>query len=187
MASAFSNAEFVSCASVYMGASHIAAGRPRVPLIRCRGNNWSLATGKTRLGGTGGLPKATSVAPTRVRIPRSCQHFGRRAMPHAPAARHIRRPRICGCRRALSYGPNIDAIYRQLARFAIKLLNGTAVGEIPPEEPTKFELVINRCTADAIGIRLSLDFLISADQVIEQLGACRNDIFRSIRPANHFA
>jgi putative ABC transport system substrate-binding protein len=67
----------------------------------------------------------------------------------------------------MSYGPNIDAIYRQLARFAIKLLNGTSVGEIPIEEPTKFELVINRSTADEIGIRLSPDFLMSADQVIE--------------------
>ena len=67
----------------------------------------------------------------------------------------------------MSYGPNIDAIYRQLARFAVKLLNGTSVGEIPIEEPTKFELVINRHTADAIGIRLSPDLLMSADQVIE--------------------
>ncbi|WP_198030252.1 ABC transporter substrate-binding protein [Bradyrhizobium sp. Tv2a-2] len=67
----------------------------------------------------------------------------------------------------MSYGPNIDAIYRQLARFAVKLLNGTSVGEIPIEEPTKFELVINRRTADAIGIRLSPDILMSADQVIE--------------------
>lgn len=67
----------------------------------------------------------------------------------------------------MSYGPNIDAIYRQLARLAAKLLNGTSVGEIPIEEPTKFELVINRRTADAIGIRLSPDLVVSADQVIE--------------------
>ena len=67
----------------------------------------------------------------------------------------------------MSYGPNIDAIYRQLARFAVKLLNGTSVGEIPIEEPTKFELVISRHTADKIGIRLSPDFWASADQVIE--------------------
>src|ERR1700757_900403 len=48
----------------------------------------------------------------------------------------------------MSYGPNIDAIYRQLARFAVKLLNGASAGEIPIEEPTKFELVINRRTAN---------------------------------------
>ena len=67
----------------------------------------------------------------------------------------------------ISYGPNIDAIYRQLARFAVKLLNGASAGEVPIEEPTKFELVINRRTANAMGIRLSPDFLMSADQMIE--------------------
>jgi putative ABC transport system substrate-binding protein len=67
----------------------------------------------------------------------------------------------------MSYGPNIDAIYRQLARFAVKLLNGTSAGDIPIEQPTKFELVINKRAADAIGIRLSLDLSARADQVIE--------------------
>jgi putative tryptophan/tyrosine transport system substrate-binding protein len=67
----------------------------------------------------------------------------------------------------MSNGPNIDAIYRQLARFAVKLLTGTSAGEIPIEEPTKFELVINRRTANSMGIRLSPDFLKSADQMIE--------------------
>jgi putative ABC transport system substrate-binding protein len=72
----------------------------------------------------------------------------------------------------MSYGPNIDAIYRQLARHAVKLLNGTSAGEIPIEEPTKFELIVNRHTADAIGIQLSPDLLASADRVIEQISIC---------------
>lgn len=67
----------------------------------------------------------------------------------------------------MSYGPNIDAIYRQLARFAVKLLNGASAGEMPIEEPTKFELVINRHTADAIGVQLPPDLSASADRVIE--------------------
>src|SRR5690349_14698036 len=67
----------------------------------------------------------------------------------------------------MSYGPNIDAIYRQLARLAVKLLNGASVAEIPIEQPTKFELVINRHTADAIGIQLSPDLSARADRVIE--------------------
>jgi ABC-type uncharacterized transport system substrate-binding protein len=67
----------------------------------------------------------------------------------------------------MSYGPNIDAIYRQLARYAAKLLKGTSVGNLPIEQPIKFEMVINRRTANAIGIRLPLDLLASADQVIE--------------------
>jgi ABC-type uncharacterized transport system substrate-binding protein len=67
----------------------------------------------------------------------------------------------------MSYGPNIDAIYRQLARYATKLLNGTPVGDLPIEEPTKFEMIINKRTADAIGISLSPNLLLRADQVIE--------------------
>jgi putative ABC transport system substrate-binding protein len=91
----------------------------------------------------------------------------------AEQCRELRLPAIFDAREyvdaggLMSYGPNIDAIYRQLARFALKLLNGTSVGEIPIEEPTKFELVINRRTADAIGIRLTPDLLMSADQMIE--------------------
>jgi len=67
----------------------------------------------------------------------------------------------------MSYGPNIDAIYRQLARFAVKLLNGASAGELPIEQPTKFELIINRHTADAIGIQVPPDLSARADRVIE--------------------
>jgi len=66
----------------------------------------------------------------------------------------------------MSYGPNIDAIYRQLARFAVKLFNGTSVAEIPIGEPTKIRIGHQRRTANAIGIRLSPDVLMSADQII---------------------
>ena len=41
----------------------------------------------------------------------------------------------------MSYGPNIDAIYRQLATYVDKLLHGTPAGELPIEQPTRFELV----------------------------------------------
>jgi putative ABC transport system substrate-binding protein len=67
----------------------------------------------------------------------------------------------------ISYGPNIDAIYYQLARFAAKLLNGTSVGEIPIEQPTKFELVINLKTAKALGLEIPPTLLARADEVIE--------------------
>ena len=91
----------------------------------------------------------------------------------AEQCRNLRLPAVFDAREyvdaggLMSYGPNIDAIYRQLARFAVKLLNGTSAGEIPIEEPTIFELVINRRTADAIGTRLPPDLLMSADKVIE--------------------
>src|SRR5215475_3255643 len=91
----------------------------------------------------------------------------------AEVCRNLRLPAVFDAREyvdaggLMSYGPNIDAIYRQLARFAVRLLNGTSAGEMPIEEPTKFELVINRHTADAIGIQLSPDLSESADRVIE--------------------
>jgi ABC-type uncharacterized transport system substrate-binding protein len=67
----------------------------------------------------------------------------------------------------MSYGPNIDAIYRQLATHVDKLLHGTSAGELPIERPTIFELVINKRTASTIGIALPPSFLARADEVIE--------------------
>jgi putative ABC transport system substrate-binding protein len=67
----------------------------------------------------------------------------------------------------MSYGPNIDAIYRQLAGYAAKLLSGTPADDIPIEQPTTLEMVINRRTADAIGVPLPPSILARADQVIE--------------------
>jgi putative ABC transport system substrate-binding protein len=91
----------------------------------------------------------------------------------AEACQKLRLPAVFDAREyvdaggLMSYGPNIDAIYRQLARFTVKLLNGTSAGELPIEEPAKFELVVNRHTADAIGIQLSPDLWESADLVVE--------------------
>jgi putative ABC transport system substrate-binding protein len=67
----------------------------------------------------------------------------------------------------MSYGPNIDKTYRQLASFVPKLLHATPPGELPIEEPTSFELVINKRTADDIGLSLPPSFLIQVDKVIE--------------------
>jgi len=66
----------------------------------------------------------------------------------------------------MSYGPNIDATYGQLARYVAKLMHGTPPGELPIEQPTKFELVINKRTADAIGVTLPTDLVARADKVI---------------------
>jgi putative ABC transport system substrate-binding protein len=67
----------------------------------------------------------------------------------------------------LSYGPNINATYGQLARYVAKLMHGTPPGELPIEQPTKFELVINKRAADAIGVTLPIDLLARADKVIQ--------------------
>lgn len=67
----------------------------------------------------------------------------------------------------MSYGPDIDRTYRQLATYAYKLLHGTPVGNLPIEQPTTFELVINKRTANDIGISIPSSLLARADKVIE--------------------
>lgn len=67
----------------------------------------------------------------------------------------------------MSYEPNIDETYRQLAGFAAKLLHATPPSELPIEQPTSFELVINKHTADDIGLSVPQSLLIRADRVIE--------------------
>jgi len=66
----------------------------------------------------------------------------------------------------MSYGPNIDLVYRQLAAYVQKLLRGAPAGELPIERPTAFELVINKRTADEIGVALPIELLARADKVI---------------------
>jgi len=67
----------------------------------------------------------------------------------------------------MSYGPNIDETYRRLAGFVSKLLHATPPGELPIEQPTSFELVINKHTADDIGLSVPQSMLTRADRVIE--------------------
>jgi len=67
----------------------------------------------------------------------------------------------------MSYGPNIDAIYRQLATYASQLLRGASPGDIPIEQPTIIELVISKRTADLIGVAVPQSVLARADKVIQ--------------------
>ena len=67
----------------------------------------------------------------------------------------------------MSYGPNIDEVYRQLARFVPKLLHGTPPAELPIEQPTTFELVVNNRTADDIGLPIPVSLLVRANRVIK--------------------
>jgi ABC-type uncharacterized transport system substrate-binding protein len=67
----------------------------------------------------------------------------------------------------VSYGPNIPDLFRRAAELVDKILRGTNPADIPVEQPTKFDLVINLTTAKAIGLTLSEGFLLRADEVIE--------------------
>jgi ABC-type uncharacterized transport system substrate-binding protein len=67
----------------------------------------------------------------------------------------------------MGYGPNIHDGYRQTARMVAKVLQGAKPADLPVELPTRFELVVNRRTARAIGIELPTSLLLRADDVIE--------------------
>ena len=67
----------------------------------------------------------------------------------------------------MSYGSNFADLFRRAADYVDKILRGTKPGEIPVEQPTKFNLVINLTTAKALGLTIPESFLLRADEVIE--------------------
>jgi putative ABC transport system substrate-binding protein len=67
----------------------------------------------------------------------------------------------------LSYGPNFTAIWRRTAEYVDKILNGARPEDLPVEQPTKFELVINLKAARELGLTVPPQVLARADQLIE--------------------
>ena len=67
----------------------------------------------------------------------------------------------------IAYGPRLTLIYRQLARLIVKVLRGIKPEDLPVEQPTKFELVVNLKTAKALGLTIPQSLLLRADKVIE--------------------
>ena len=67
----------------------------------------------------------------------------------------------------MSYGANMASHYRHSADYVDKILRGAKPGEIPVEQPTKFELIVNLKAAKALGLELSSSLLARADEVIE--------------------
>jgi putative ABC transport system substrate-binding protein len=67
----------------------------------------------------------------------------------------------------ISYGPDIVDLFRRAAEFVDKILHGTKPADIPVEQPTKYDLVINIKTAKELGISVPQALLVAADEVIE--------------------
>jgi putative ABC transport system substrate-binding protein len=67
----------------------------------------------------------------------------------------------------MSYGPNFPDLYRRAAELVDKILRGAKPADIPVEQPSKFDLVVNLTTAKAIGLTIPESFLLRADELIE--------------------
>jgi putative ABC transport system substrate-binding protein len=110
--------------------------------------------------------------PQAIIVSQTVFHFTHRSLIANFAATH-KLPSMVGYREfveagaLMSYGSDLVDIYRRLAIYVDKILKGAKPGDLPIEQPSKFELIINLKTAKALGLKIPPSLLARADQVIE--------------------
>ena len=67
----------------------------------------------------------------------------------------------------MSYGPSVPDLFRLSATYVQKILQGTKPSDLPVEQPTKFEFIINLTTAKALGLTIPASLMSLADELIE--------------------
>jgi putative ABC transport system substrate-binding protein len=67
----------------------------------------------------------------------------------------------------IAYGPNLPFVYRRAAYYVDRILNGASAGDLPVEQPERFEVVVNLKTAKALGLTIPQSVLFRADRVIQ--------------------
>jgi ABC transporter substrate binding protein len=79
----------------------------------------------------------------------------------------------------MSYGMSIRELYQRAAYYVDKILKGAKPADLPVEQPTKFELIVNLKTAKALELTLPPSFLFLADELIQYAGARRGSVDRA--------
>jgi putative ABC transport system substrate-binding protein len=116
------------------------------------------AMGTERIGAVVILPYPVAGQNRRLIVDLAAKH-------RLPAIYAFREFAEAGC--LMTYGPNNAELYRRAANYVDRILKGAKPAELPVEQPTTFELIINLRTAKALGLTVPSSLLLRADQVIE--------------------